>query len=102
VQLIQRLQSKGLTPDSDAYCSVLRVCSRSSMYLQAMCNFSFARSLLEHIIGIHAGMVSADIPISHGAALIAASAQQVFIFAVSQKFPVFLSMKFAFFGFYTL
>ena len=67
------------------------------MYLQAMCNFSFARSLLEHIIGIHAGMVSADIPISHGAALIAASAQQVFIFAVSQKFPVFLSMKFAFF-----
>jgi hypothetical protein len=43
-----------------------------------MCNFSGARSLLEHVIGIHAGMVDAGVFVSVGANLIAASAHQVF------------------------
>jgi hypothetical protein len=78
-QIIFRVQKKGIAPDSDAYSAVLRVCSRSSMHLQAMCNFSGARSLLDHVVGIHAGMVESSVQISSGAALIAASAHQVLL-----------------------
>lgn len=53
------------------------MCSRSSIYLQATCNMSGSRTLLDHIVGIHAGMIEADVHVSQGAALIAASAHQV-------------------------
>ena len=83
------MQSKGVVPDSDAYSSVLRVCSRSSVHFQAIRNFSGARLLLDHIIGIHAGMVEAKVDVSHGVALIAASAHQVGVFGYFDLFLVF-------------
>jgi hypothetical protein len=81
------LQSKGVAPDADAYSSVLRVCSRSALHLQALCNFSGARSLLQHVVGIHAGMVETRAHVGSGAALIAASAHQVMIAALSVSGP---------------
>jgi hypothetical protein len=65
------------------------VCSRSSVHFQAIRNFSGARLLLDHIIGIHAGMVEAKVDVSHGVALIAASAHQVGVFGYFDLFLVF-------------